>query len=295
MGAAAATTFHMAYEDERCSAVFIDSNGRALTALHCVEGCLIAAGRVHAVPLGHPLPKGEQMLKNQINLAQPVSCAGEFSQKGRPQPIAIQVLKVFGPGFLSPRASLYDFSLDQPAEFSQALADGYGGAGDLVLIQLPLPKTACAPLVMTDLARPVSLFGISYPIVFRVLDPSQSFNPPTLMAFGTQKLFSVGEGTSDFAAVPLAPEVKAQIGPQLPPGTFLTSVDAEPGASGSPLFNSKAELTGIVRATFNPDGTQYQPWLSEGIDLAPFLPEILQLVPENSKCAIQEDRAVLAF
>jgi len=281
--AAAAAVLHFSSENgEDCTGVFIGPNGEALTALHCVENCLLRAGATASEAVSF-------LTENKIKLPDQsfVTCPARVSANGAEVATSLQIRHVFGPGFLSPRDSLPKFLAQFPQKYAELLSEGFEGRGDLALIQVGV-KSGCAPIGAVDLQAPqaVPVFNLSHALVYRVID-DHSFEPDLFMTMGETMLYTDGEASAspaNFAAETLSAADLAYIKANSGPGTFLSSVDSTGGASGSPIFSLDGKVIGVLRLTFNGDGAGYRAWTAQGIDLSSFLADIHRLVPANAQC-----------
>jgi hypothetical protein len=283
----ARSVFHLRLKDSlSCSGVLIGSGGEALTNLHCVEKCLKEAGAVRETALS------ENVSRYDITLTTPVSCAVEISNGKRPVPQEIQILHIFGPGFLGPRDALPEFVERRPEQFESLLRQGYEGSGDLALIRIDtssLQEPTCIRISDNSLLSENSrapVYGFSYPIVTRFKESDNPIQSDVFMTLGGTLLRSQGEAINNLNLLnsELAAPARRFIEAWMGPGTFLTSLDAEGGASGSAVFDTEGKLAGIMRSIFKAPGTGFAPWMSEAVDLGPKTQIIRSLVPSNGLC-----------
>lgn len=283
----ARAVFHLKMQDSfSCSGILIGPGGEALTNLHCLEKCLKDGARVNVTLITSKVNKFE------VSLNDPQTCSVEISNGKKAKPQDIQILHIFGPGFLGPREALPEFALADPAQFTDLLNQGFEGSSDLALIRIgtqDLEAPACIrlnedPNWLSQDRREV--YGFSYPVVMRFKASSNPISSDTFMTLGGTLLRSQGEATSNLSLLKedLSESALEFIDTWLAPGTFLTSLDAEGGASGSAVYNTEGKLVGVVRSTFKGDVADYVPWMSGAIDLGPKRAEILSLVPNNSSC-----------
>lgn len=280
----------------QCSGVFVDPEGRALTNLHCIEGCLMEQN-AYIEELAHSEPvyidpkyaSNTQFLKKIIpKLSQGLSCRMEIGINGkRNQTVNAEILHIFGPGFLYPRTLVPDLTEKYPAVSFNLKRLGFETSGDLVLFKIPVqPNSGCVQIDFANFESDAltEVVNLAYPAVLRKTNNPQA--PLDLIGDRETLLYSFGQASAsnDFLQKIFSDASKDLISTILPPGTFLSSTDAESGASGSPLFSNEGKVIGITRATFNYSQTEYAPWSTQGISLSFHKQKLSELLPLNRLC-----------
>lgn len=254
-----------------CSAVYVGPNGEALTNLHCLEACLTDQNSFDE----------EKIAGNEVSIYRPragIFCPLKFGhklQRGK-----AEILHIFGPGWIHPRNKLPDFIKNNRELALRLTQEGYEGPGDLALIKLPEP----GPCVKLGESLEGTLTNIAFPLLAR----KEGNNPmnPVFLTMGTTQLWSQGEATLDPEfLLEKKPHFENMIPFILAPGTLISSVDTEPGSSGSPLFSEDGSLVALIRATWKGDASIYIPWTSHAVNLLENKDRILQQVPANAACA----------
>lgn len=279
-----------------CSGVFVDPNGRVLTSLHCIEGCLMEKN-AYQKELAHNEPvfidpeytSNKQFLYKIIPKISPgLSCSVKIGINGKKdRTVNAEVLHTFGPGFLYPRTLVPDLSEKFPSVSRELKNFGFEASGDLVLLKIPVqPESNCVQMdfMNFEAQSPIEVMNLAYPSVFRKTNNFES--SIELIGNGETLLYSAGQvsGNVEYLTKIFGEHSKDQILDILPQGTFLSSIDAEIGASGSPLFSKEGKLIGIVRATYNFKRTEYEPWLTHGVSLNFHKDKLKELLPMNQLC-----------
>lgn len=255
-------------EGLRCTAVYVGSQGEALTNLHCLEKCLVAQN-----DFTETSAQGFSLRHPRLGASCEVKYGAKLTE-GR-----AVLLHAFGPGWISPREKLPELTEQNPEAIARLMAEGYEGSGDLALIRLPTPGRC----VRIGESLEGTLTNAAYPLLAR----KKSGNPmdPIFLTMGTTQLWSQGEATLDAATLlEKAPQFESSLPFVLAPGTFISSVDTESGSSGSPLFAPDGSLVGLIRATWKGETVAYVPWTSQAVNLLEKKDRIQALVPANKDC-----------
>jgi Trypsin-like peptidase domain len=258
------------------TAFFVGEGGEAFTNLHVVEQCLIEAHATREeLAYSKPVftdpknPSSQHFLKKMliaIDPKHPITCKSKIFFNGAQIEADIQVLHVFGPGFLYPKNLIADLTRLDLAARNTLINLGFEGAGDLVLIKAPLLKnSSCLKIATAKFSSEAPwILNVAYTEVLR--ETGDAKNPYKLIGDGRKNpIVSFGNGTSAGDLLKLDEPLYSAI---VPSGTLLASTDAEIGSSGSPLVNEKGEVVAVVRATYNPPSSRYEAWTTHAIDLS---------------------------
>lgn len=284
---AIAATIPVHFPGQHCTGVFVGRTGELLTNLHCLEPCLSE---------GSSLTTSVRLSALGVRLVQPTSvavghrCPLRFGKKLREG--TAEVLAIFGPGWISPREALGELLQRSPNDLRALMSQGYEAAGDLALIRLhegdapeaAMTSPACAVVSPRPSPGTPRVLGLAYPLLARKTD--NPFDP--LLTLGTTLMWSEGEVTRNpeeyLQVAEAGPEAAAVVDWMFPGGTVMSSIDAEKGASGSPIFDQSQNVVAIVRSVFKPEGTNYIPWRTQAIDLETYRHRIDELLG-TSTCA----------
>lgn len=276
-----------------CSGVYVNNHGALLTSLHCVEECIGAASLKTQTLIDVEAIEGTIM--NKVRPRPEViglRCAVRFGPKLKPG--SAEILALFGPGWISPRSELDRWMNSQPDNFRKVLHEGFEGSGDMVLLRLRDEQNNAVASLCADvaqnrppsaLARETGVINLAYPLLARKTE--NPFEP--LLTLGSTLMWSQAEATRDLQDLKLVgqfADLDHLVEFFLAPGTIASSVDSEPGASGSPLFNVDGELVGLIRATWKGDTGYYFPWRSQAVDLVPLRERLLQILGGQSCVAM---------
>jgi hypothetical protein len=296
---AIAATIPVHFADQKCTGVFVGTTGELLTNLHCLEACLDEGGE--KVAATENLPDTNFARKRILPGALGTSCPVRFGKKNA-DGLKLQLvnghaklLQVFGPGWTAPREFLTLFALFNPEVVKQLMDEGFEGSGDLVLVQMvegnrAIESPACATLSELPANQIQDVIGLAYPLVDR-----KNANPlDPLRAMGATLLWTEGQATRDrYELIRLGKfeESLRAIPYMLARGTFISSIDAERGASGSPVFDRQGSVLGIVRSHWKLPGTNYVPWRTQAVDLDFHRREIMRALGDRA-CAVKNPTRV---
>lgn len=279
-----------------CTGVLVDPEGRALTNLHCIEGCLMEK-MAYRKELAYEEPvfidpknaANKHFLQKIVpNLSKGLTCNVKIGINGsKDQTVSAEIIHIFGPGFLYPRPLVSDLSEKFPSVSRDLKNLGFEASGDLVLFKVPpQPHSSCVEMdfVSFESETAAKLVNLAYPTVLRKTNHPQS--PMELIGDGETLLYSAGEASAsiNYLRKIFGANSAEQISAILPHGTFLSSTDAEVGTSGSPLFSKEGRLIGVTRATYNFNQTEYSAWLTQGISLEVHKQKLEELLSLNSFC-----------
>lgn len=218
-----------------CTGVQISRQGHVLTARHCIESS-VAQAEILAKAQSIPFTNSEQVASAPS--LERIDYNSEVLRSQLQIPVGLDGGTVYGtvysvgPGELNPRFT--SEILDPSARETHArLADlGYSDGGDFAIVLIPaLKDRKCLKLATQPIELGESVQTVSYPCLHQDAEWPQ-----------------VRRGNVNFSSAEDALEMEDF---RLTKGNFLISHGAVACNSGSPVFNSRGEIAGVLHTTFS--------------------------------------------
>lgn len=210
-------------ENNHCSATFLDNQGTALTALHCLRTCLMVAQNWNASNRGlSPV----DLTLIPLQSPQAMSCP-DISVSGRPELVDPQVIFV-GWGLVSYTDR---FVNTFPELLTQLKSKGWAAKdGDFAILKFKNAKTTCLKI---SKEKPADLWLAGFPMIDNL--------PPATVKLSAGKAFSSPRDSAFY---------KKNQGPSFSelyekPGVIISSAPNQFGFSGSASLNQNGEIVAV--------------------------------------------------
>lgn len=230
----------------RCTATRIHPRGDLLTARHCVVGCLIRE-KVYQSKMDPESVEYYELDRQRLGEAE---C--QIQVDGREE---TWIVKQAAP-FLIDRFSEQGMKTLNRKFFNELRAKGAMASGDFVILTPKAPATekpsVCWPTrvgqAAADAQTGTPLISLGYPSETK----RESFN-----SNGVDLYFTAGERLASFADGQCYQEAQEKNRPNLldqfdEPGTFVSTLDAIYGSSGSAVYTHEQNLVGILTNMYAP-------------------------------------------
>jgi len=221
----------------RCTGTYVSSDGAILTARHCLQICLIRSGVVREVSEQDGAIVFYETVPERLGVA---TC--ELEINGVPQTVTVEAT---GPGFVMP-FNMSGLSSLNPALMKDLIARGYTSSGDFAIVrQRVTTPTACVALAQAPAQPGDFVQSIEYPAATERPDGYNS-DGEQAYASGGVVAHSIAENSCVVEASPPAERLARLMATFDDASSFVSSLDSNHGASGSPVFNAKGEVVGIL-------------------------------------------------
>lgn len=238
------STYLLNGKSNRCTANLISNNGHFITARHCLQRCLIPNGIFKP---SNNAPDGTTYFELDTKSLGFATC--DVTLNKVQQTVTIEATS---PGLILKMDEL-SFKILAPELFSQLVDEGFTSEGDFVIFKSTRHANLnhCIPLTKeNENFKTKNHHVFSYP---SATDRSDDFNSDGQQMYYSQGTFrnSILENScidvnslSEFHSK----DITSRFGFE---SSFLTSVDAIFGSSGSIVFDDDSQSLGILINTFN--------------------------------------------
>ncbi len=236
------TIFYLESNSGRCTASLISDQGHFLTARHCLQRCLIPNGVFKWAPES---TNGTQFYTLDPSKLGHATC--DVKLNGKPANVSIEATSL---GFIL-KMDERSFQTLDPELFKTMVQNGFTSEGDFVIFKSELYKDNKKCLNLVNEASVLQKHNVlSY--------PSKTYRTKGNNSDGESLFFSSGEYYADILAnsclknVALNSLQVSQLQSRFNFATsFLSSVDAIHGSSGSSVFDDNLNILGILTNVFN--------------------------------------------
>lgn len=231
------STFFLNSSSGRCTASLISNEGHFLTARHCLQRCLIPNG---IFKLDLDRPSGLNYYKLDASRLGHATC--DVTLNDTPETVTIEATS---PGLIF-KMDERSIQVLEPELFKTLVEDGYTSEGDFVIFK----SMSHARLNSCLNLKPESdLTGAHFVFSY----PTETFRVEGMNSDGVNQFFSTGSYSPDIlnnsclSKIELNESQKLNLQNKFNFNTsFLSSVDAIYGSSGSSVINQDLNILGIL-------------------------------------------------